>query len=467
MLAEQLAVSKDLTQKQQVDESNESDDDSGSDDKQINIEDGDNPWTNKIKVSKEVQDFVSSYNKFCSGEKVEDCNNTSAHNGINATENGDTTIKIVERNEQDLATQPRKETKDVPKKEKKRKLQNTKLNKENAKILTNKRKCKKENILQVDSASSIWEVTSLDYDNVVDDIFDNIEYKLKNVVNKRIEEVKTKLRNDNETSTKVLKQQNIDNKPTLTIIQTDAQFADNNKSVITNSEIPVKMKHLKNIDSNKDLSTLKSVLLSQPPKNKLKNGVNISQKVISTKPVTLSSSIPDVLTYDDNEEAVDRTGIIAEAFEDTDIMEEFAQDKKDAVQKDKPKDIDLTLPGWGTWGGKDIPISKKKKKRFILKAPRQFSRKDINKGNLIINESGNDKIKSHLVSEVPFPFKTVKDFEASVRAPVGNTFIPETAYRKMIKPPLTTKMGAIIEPITEDILLHREKKMQQKKSNKK
>ncbi|KAI4456734.1 u3 small nucleolar rna-associated protein 14 [Holotrichia oblita] len=461
VLAEQLAVSKELTQKQQVDESDESDDESSSDEKRINFLDGDNPWTNKIKVTKEVEDFVTDYNKFRAEETVKTPNNTSTQNGINTTENEDIAIKTKERSEPCLTKEIEKETTDAAIKQKKRKLEKSKPEKENAKICTKKRKVKKENILHIDSASSIWEVTSLDYDNdnVVDDIFDNIEYKLKNAVNKRIEKVKTKLESSKKVSNKELKQQNVDNKPEVTVIQTDTQLGNKYKATTTNSEIPEQMKDIENIDTNKDLNTLKSVLLSKPRKdNKLKSGANIPEKVINSKPVSLNSSIPDVLTYDDNEETIDRTGIIAEAFEDADIMEEFAQDKKDEVEKDRPKNIDLTLPGWGSWGGKNIPISKKKKKRFILKGPKQFSRKDINKGNLIINESGNDKIKSHLVNEVPFPFKTVKDFEASVRAPVGNTFIPETAYRKMIKPSLKTKMGAIIEPITEDILLHREKR---------
>ncbi|GJQ72186.1 hypothetical protein Trydic_g3278 [Trypoxylus dichotomus] len=253
VLAEQLAISKDLMQKQQDNISSESEDDEGNDDQAINNQDGDNPWTNKIKPSKEVEEFISTYTRF-------------------------------------------------------------------------------------------WE-----------------EKNLKN------------------------------------------------------SEKPI----------NHDKS-LKSILKSQPSKvNKLNTAKILPEKIANVKPVSLNSSVPDVLTYDDNEEIADRTGIITEAFEDTDIMEEFEQDKKNEVDKDKPKDIDLTLPGWGSWGGKDLPVPKRKKKRLIIKVPKEVPRKDMNKGHLIINESGNDKLKSHLVSEVPFPFKTVKDFEASVRAPIGSLPIRE------------------------------------------
>lgn len=54
---------------------------------------------------------------------------------------------------------------------------------------------------------------------------------------------------------------------------------------------------------------------------------------------------------------------IAQAFADDDVIEEFSKEKEDVVDKNKPKDIDLSLPGWGSWGGEGIKISKKKKNR--------------------------------------------------------------------------------------------------------
>ena len=62
------------------------------------------------------------------------------------------------------------------------------------------------------------------------------------------------------------------------------------------------------------------------------------------------------------------------------------------------------------------------------------------------------------MNELPFPFTSVKDFEASVRAPISNTFIPESAHRKLIKPPVRTKMGAVITPMDKDVLVKRQKK---------
>jgi U3 small nucleolar RNA-associated protein 14 len=44
------------------------------------------------------------------------------------------------------------------------------------------------------------------------------------------------------------------------------------------------------------------------------------------------------------------------------------------------QDIDLTLPGWGEWGGGGLKPSKRKRKRFIIKAPPPEKRRDENKG---------------------------------------------------------------------------------------
>ena len=54
---------------------------------------------------------------------------------------------------------------------------------------------------------------------------------------------------------------------------------------------------------------------------------------------------------------------IAQAFADDDVLEDFAKEKKEIEDRDKPKDIDLTLPGWGDWGGAGLKVSKKKRSK--------------------------------------------------------------------------------------------------------
>ena len=40
-----------------------------------------------------------------------------------------------------------------------------------------------------------------------------------------------------------------------------------------------------------------------------------------------------------------------------------------------------------------------------------------------------------------------EQFEKSIRAPLGKTWNPETAYRELVKPKVVTRLGKIITPI--------------------
>ena len=48
---------------------------------------------------------------------------------------------------------------------------------------------------------------------------------------------------------------------------------------------------------------------------------------------------------------------IREAFVDDDVITEFRRDKKQQVESDKPKVVDLILPGFdGEWAGEDFKV---------------------------------------------------------------------------------------------------------------
>lgn len=128
------------------------------------------------------------------------------------------------------------------------------------------------------------------------------------------------------------------------------------------------------------------------------------------------------------------------------------------MKKSQPQDIDLSLPGWGSWGGLNVKKSKltRKKSRFILTVPKAMPRKPENQGKVIVFEHENEKLKKHLVKELPYPFTRVKDFEASIRAPVSRTFVPMNAHLQLIKPAVKTKLGHVIEPMDEDELIKKQ-----------
>lgn len=177
----------------------------------------------------------------------------------------------------------------------------------------------------------------------------------------------------------------------------------------------------------------------------------------------LKTALPDMegeLDESDDDE-VERHGLdakrltIAEAFEDDDIVADFAEERAEEKRKGETADINLTLPGWGSWAGCGISSTQSKAKKLILKFPKQEERKDENRGHVIIVDEANKKLREHQVSALPFPFTSVADYEASIRAPIGRDFVPVMAHQLLTKPAVTTKLGAIIAPMGKEALVKR------------
>nr|KAG5704852.1 hypothetical protein BaRGS_001323 [Batillaria attramentaria] len=109
---------------------------------------------------------------------------------------------------------------------------------------------------------------------------------------------------------------------------------------------------------------------------------------------------------------------IAEAFEDDDVVEEFLAEKK----------------------------------RFTIKA-KQEKRADQHLGHVIVTKKKNTGLEKHLVTKVPFPYNTPDDFTATMKTPIGREWNTENAFKRMTKPSIVTKIGTIIEPVDESVLL--------------
>eukprot|EP00729_Bicosta_minor_P011752 gene11752-21874_t len=78
--------------------------------------------------------------------------------------------------------------------------------------------------------------------------------------------------------------------------------------------------------------------------------------------------------------------MIAMAFAGDNVLEEdFLKEKAKLVDDETNKDEDVTLPGWGSWGGQGVK-NKRPQKRIIKKAAPQSTRKDSGKKLVIISE---------------------------------------------------------------------------------
>lgn len=141
-----------------------------------------------------------------------------------------------------------------------------------------------------------------------------------------------------------------------------------------------------------------------------------------------------------------QTDLVKRAFADDSVVAEFEEEKRDIVAEDGDKEVDVTLPGWGSWGGTDIAPKKKyiKKVKGVVNAK---NRQDFGLDKVIINEKPNKKANVYNATNIPFPFETREQYERSLRMPIGQEWSTSAAHQKLIKPRVIVKPGLVIDPI--------------------
>uniref|UniRef100_A0A8C8ZCA6 U3 small nucleolar RNA-associated protein 14 homolog A n=1 Tax=Prolemur simus TaxID=1328070 RepID=A0A8C8ZCA6_PROSS len=189
------------------------------------------------------------------------------------------------------------------------------------------------------------------------------------------------------------------------------------------------------------------------PKKKKKEQMIDLQNLLTTKsPSVKSLAVPTTIEELEDEAERDQKQMIKEAFAGDDVIRDFLKEKREAVEESKPQDMDLTLPGWGEWGGAGLKPSAKKRRRFLIKAHESPPRKDKNLPNAIINEKRDIYAAAHQVRVLPHPFTHHRQFERTIQTPVGSTWNTQRAFQKLTTPKIVTKAGHIIKPIkAEDV----------------
>lgn len=313
-------------------------------------------------------------------------------------------------------------------------------------------------------ATSNWIVETvknikLDQDKTIDitSAFETFESKVVGKINKKLKSLKKQIAKlEKVDKKKPKKSQNAVDKHETDNLEYLKLRNQKQKAVIDEELIETGYKDVEAVkdDIQSQVNIIKSAsAVAQQPCGS--NNID-PNRFIQVTPKYLNTALPEgennMDLLDDDEQVVPKVNI-EEVFEEDDVVASFRQEKEEEINKDKLEAIDLSLPGWGSWGGKGVKAPKKKKNRFITRPAPIMPRRDENKGDIIIKEYRDPKLAIHKVKEIPYPFKSVRDYEASIRAPLGNTFIPERAHKKLIKPSVITKAGAIIEPMDEDELL--------------
>ncbi|KAF9503812.1 hypothetical protein BS47DRAFT_1402036 [Hydnum rufescens UP504] len=125
--------------------------------------------------------------------------------------------------------------------------------------------------------------------------------------------------------------------------------------------------------------------------------------------------------------AFEQRDLVALAFAGDNVVEEFTARKQREIEADAPTTIDMTLPGWGSWGGRGT--KKSQPKPHLIK-----KRKDKKAGR-------------YMVKDLPHPYTTKAQFELSLEMPIGSEWNTRMGFQKSTLPKVIKKMGTVINPI--------------------
>ncbi|XP_017086292.1 U3 small nucleolar RNA-associated protein 14 homolog A [Drosophila eugracilis] len=443
-LAEQLAVSRELTQKKQ-----ESDSEDESSKKRVAPEEEDsdydpfNPWTKRKTVE-------------------------NAETGNIKSENGNWRQYWTKRNQDEkLLEEHRKDMEEVEKDNDEQDdedetplIPQTKA--KPAKKIVKKSKVKIENGWQVEEVEPKKTIKLKEKSKAksIDEIFETHDEQLRAKLSKKMEKLKESINKLKEVPVKgkkakkkdaLKKLKSLELKKTKQQIEIDEPLNYEDLTKESQKEIPVP------VESNPENTETPAVDTIDPNK--------VTTLVFSQKR-TSSSGINDALIddeeaeYDEADAAAERQLTISQAFEDDDIIADFNRDKtKDSELKNT--ELQLALPGWGSWAGAGISqaVMERRNKRLLLKLAAPEKRRDENKDNLYVNESASKQAREHMVSSIPFPFRSLADYEASIRAPIGRNYVPETAFRMLTRPAVITRKGQVIEPMSESELVKPDRRL--------
>lgn len=137
--------------------------------------------------------------------------------------------------------------------------------------------------------------------------------------------------------------------------------------------------------------------------------------------------------------------LVKRAFAGDDVVDEFQKEKKQRIEMEGDQEIDVSLPGWGSWAGNGVKRRTKLIKK--VKGVKADKRKDSKLRNVIINEKINRKANRYTASAVPFPFENRQQYEQSLRMPIGQEWSTRDTHQKLTKPKILVQQGAVIDPI--------------------
>ncbi|KAG8979889.1 hypothetical protein FRC05_007332 [Tulasnella sp. 425] len=139
--------------------------------------------------------------------------------------------------------------------------------------------------------------------------------------------------------------------------------------------------------------------------------------------------------------------LVARAFAQDSVIEEFARDKAVTIAGESASSInDQALPGWGSWTGAGVD-TKYKARPQPTSSTKSVPRRDSGKAHVIISEKRDAKAAKYQVKDIPFPYTSRAQYERSLEAPLGREWNTRLGHQKAVLPRVSAKMGTVIEPL--------------------
>ncbi|KAI0271451.1 Utp14 protein-domain-containing protein [Gloeopeniophorella convolvens] len=140
--------------------------------------------------------------------------------------------------------------------------------------------------------------------------------------------------------------------------------------------------------------------------------------------------------------------LVSLAFAGDNVVQEFEEAKRREIEEDAPREVDTSLPGWGSWGGQGTRKAPTKP-HFIKKVagvdPK--SRADFGKAHVIISEKRDKKAAKYMLKDLPYPYTSKGQFERSLETPIGKEWNTRLGFQRATLPKVTKKMGTVIKPL--------------------
>ncbi|KAG6919847.1 hypothetical protein DXG01_015552 [Tephrocybe rancida] len=147
-------------------------------------------------------------------------------------------------------------------------------------------------------------------------------------------------------------------------------------------------------------------------------------------------------------QAFKQRDLVALAFAGDNVVHEFQEAKKREIAADAPREVDTTIPGWGSWGGAGVRAAPPKPQRIKkIAGIDPTNRADYGKAHVIISEKRDKKAAKYLVKDLPFPYTSKAQFEKAMERPLGTEWNTRVAFQRGTLPRVVKKPGMIINPL--------------------